>query len=122
MAKVGTFLGVPYDWRKPTRSVIRKRMWNPRDRRLFTRTCSAGAGRSTSTSCSGASGSRAGSDSALAPAGASPNNPGKMSGRLAAAMERLLYAGAPGLGRVGGISARSRREREHGGARLDRFR
>lgn len=36
MAKIGTFLGIPYDWRTPTWSVIGERMWNPRDRRLFT--------------------------------------------------------------------------------------
>lgn len=35
-ARVGTFLGIPYDWRWPTPAVWRERLWNPRDRRLFT--------------------------------------------------------------------------------------
>ena len=35
-AKTGTFLGIPYDWRAPTWAVIKERMWNPQDRRLFT--------------------------------------------------------------------------------------
>jgi uncharacterized membrane protein len=34
--KVGTFLGIPYDWRRPTRSLIRERFWNPDDRRVLT--------------------------------------------------------------------------------------
>ena len=34
--RVGTFLGIPYDWRRPTRSVVQERLWNPNDRRLFT--------------------------------------------------------------------------------------
>jgi hypothetical protein len=34
--KTGTFLGVPYDWRWPTPSVIKERWWNPRDPRVFT--------------------------------------------------------------------------------------
>ena len=36
MAKTGTFLGIPYDWRRPTWAIIKERMWNPRDRRVFT--------------------------------------------------------------------------------------
>jgi hypothetical protein len=36
VAKIGTFLGIPYDWRAPTWAVIKGRMWNPRDRRVFT--------------------------------------------------------------------------------------
>jgi len=32
----GTFLGVPYDWRRPTWSRVRARTWNPRDSRLLT--------------------------------------------------------------------------------------
>lgn len=36
MTKVGTFLGIPYDWRPPTWAVINERMWNSRDRRAFT--------------------------------------------------------------------------------------
>lgn len=35
-SKVGTFLGIPYDWRKPTWAVIKERSWNPKDRRIFT--------------------------------------------------------------------------------------
>lgn len=34
--KVGTFLGAPYDWRHPTQSLIKKRLWNPDDERIFT--------------------------------------------------------------------------------------
>jgi hypothetical protein len=34
--KTGKFLGIPYDWRWPTWSVIKERMWNPNDRRIFT--------------------------------------------------------------------------------------
>jgi hypothetical protein len=38
MAEKGTgkFLGVPYDWRKPTVARVRSRWWNPDDRRIFT--------------------------------------------------------------------------------------
>lgn len=36
MAKTGTFLGIPYDWRKPTRARYKERLWNPDDPRLFT--------------------------------------------------------------------------------------
>jgi hypothetical protein len=31
----GTFLGVPYDWRKPTWRRVKSRWWNPKDPRLF---------------------------------------------------------------------------------------
>ena len=34
--RTGTFLGIPYDWRRPTWARIRNRMWNPNDRRLWT--------------------------------------------------------------------------------------
>ena len=34
--KTGTFLGVPYDWRRPTVARVKSRWWNPKDRRLFT--------------------------------------------------------------------------------------
>lgn len=34
--KPGTFLGLPYDWRPLSRPRIKARMWNPRDRRVFT--------------------------------------------------------------------------------------
>ena len=35
MAKTGTFLGMPYDWTRPTLQRLRERWWNPNDRRLF---------------------------------------------------------------------------------------
>ena len=34
--KTGTFLGVPYDWRRPTIARAKSRRWNPQDPRLFT--------------------------------------------------------------------------------------
>ena len=34
--RTGTFLGVPYDWRRPTLARVKSRWWNPRDSRLFT--------------------------------------------------------------------------------------
>ena len=34
--KTGTFLGVPYDWRRPTVARAKSRLWNPDDPRLFT--------------------------------------------------------------------------------------
>ncbi len=34
--KVGTFMGVPYDWRWPTPALIRERFWNPDDPRVLT--------------------------------------------------------------------------------------
>jgi hypothetical protein len=34
--KTGTWLGVPFDWRKPTAGRVRERWWNADDRRLFT--------------------------------------------------------------------------------------
>jgi len=33
--KTGKFLGVPYDWRLPTKARYAKRLWNPDDPRLF---------------------------------------------------------------------------------------
>jgi uncharacterized membrane protein len=33
--KTGTFLGVPYDWRRPTRARVKSRLWNPAEPRLF---------------------------------------------------------------------------------------
>jgi hypothetical protein len=36
MAKTGKFLGVPYDWRRPTVERFKSRIWNPEDERLFT--------------------------------------------------------------------------------------
>ena len=35
-AKTGVWMGVPFDWRRPTRARVRSRFWNPKDRRLFT--------------------------------------------------------------------------------------
>ena len=28
-AKVGKFIGIPYDWRKPTLERLKSRLWNP---------------------------------------------------------------------------------------------
>jgi uncharacterized membrane protein len=36
MGKTGKFLGIPYDWRRPTLDRARSRWWNPDDPRLFT--------------------------------------------------------------------------------------
>jgi hypothetical protein len=33
--KTGKFLGIPYDFRRPTRSRFTKNIWNSEDRRLF---------------------------------------------------------------------------------------
>jgi len=33
--KNGSFLGIPYDWRRPTRERIRFRLWNPDEPKLF---------------------------------------------------------------------------------------
>jgi len=34
--RAGRWLGLPYDWRRPTRRRILERAWNPRDPRLLT--------------------------------------------------------------------------------------
>ncbi|HET6167605.1 MAG TPA: DUF5808 domain-containing protein [Marmoricola sp.] len=34
--RTGTFLGIPYDWRRPTRARFRLRLWNPDDPRILT--------------------------------------------------------------------------------------
>jgi hypothetical protein len=34
--RTGTFLGIPYDWRRPTRARLKSRWWNRNDSRLFT--------------------------------------------------------------------------------------
>jgi hypothetical protein len=34
--RTGRFLGIPYDWRRPSWARFKKRTWNPRDRRIFT--------------------------------------------------------------------------------------
>ncbi|MGH2618248.1 MAG: DUF5808 domain-containing protein [Thermomicrobiales bacterium] len=36
LRRTGTFLGLPYDWRRPTWARARERWWNPRDPRLLT--------------------------------------------------------------------------------------
>jgi hypothetical protein len=33
--RTGTWLRMPYDWRRPTSARIRRRMWNPDDGRVF---------------------------------------------------------------------------------------
>lgn len=33
--KTGTFLGVPYDWRRPTVARAKSRLWNPNESRLM---------------------------------------------------------------------------------------
>jgi len=35
-SRKGRWLGVPYDWRRPTLRRVKHRWWNPRDLRLFT--------------------------------------------------------------------------------------
>ncbi len=35
-SKTGTFLGIPYDWRRPTWSRVKERTWNSNDHRLLT--------------------------------------------------------------------------------------
>ena len=34
--KTGTFLGIPYDWRRPTWSRVVERSWNAHDQRVLT--------------------------------------------------------------------------------------
>ncbi|MCW2857022.1 MAG: hypothetical protein JWR52_2637 [Marmoricola sp.] len=34
--RTGTFLGVPYDWRRPTKTRYKDRMWNPDESRVMT--------------------------------------------------------------------------------------
>ena len=36
MSGTGRFLGIPYDWRRPTVARFKQRWWNPDDSRLFT--------------------------------------------------------------------------------------
>jgi len=36
MAKTGKFLGMPYDWRRPSAKRVKSRWWNPNDKRLVT--------------------------------------------------------------------------------------
>jgi Family of unknown function (DUF5808) len=35
-SRTGRFLGLPYDWRRPTWARFKSRWWNPSDRRLLT--------------------------------------------------------------------------------------
>lgn len=35
-SKTRTFLGVPYDWRRPTVARLKSRWWNPDDPRVLT--------------------------------------------------------------------------------------
>lgn len=35
-SRTGTFLGIPYDWRRPTRARFRERFWNPDEPRIAT--------------------------------------------------------------------------------------
>jgi hypothetical protein len=34
--KTGKFLGVPYDWRRPTKARYRSRLWNPNEPKFVT--------------------------------------------------------------------------------------
>ena len=36
LRRTGTFLGLPYDWRRPTWSRVRERAWNRYDPRVLT--------------------------------------------------------------------------------------
>lgn len=36
MRKQGAFLGIPYDWRWPSWKIIKEKMWNKENRRIFT--------------------------------------------------------------------------------------
>jgi hypothetical protein len=33
--RTGRFLGIPYDWRRPTLERVRREVWNPQERRLL---------------------------------------------------------------------------------------
>jgi uncharacterized membrane protein len=34
--RTGTWLKIPYDWRRPTAARVKERWWNAEDRRVFT--------------------------------------------------------------------------------------
>jgi len=34
--RTGKYLGIPYDWRSPTRARFKQRWWNRKDRHVFT--------------------------------------------------------------------------------------
>jgi hypothetical protein len=36
MARTGKFLGMPFDWRRPTAKRVKSRWWNPGDKRILT--------------------------------------------------------------------------------------
>jgi hypothetical protein len=36
MNRIGKFLGIPFDWRRPTFARIKQRWWNPDEPRLVT--------------------------------------------------------------------------------------
>ncbi len=36
MKKQGYFLHIPYDWRWPTKAIIKERFWNKSDHQIFT--------------------------------------------------------------------------------------
>lgn len=36
MSRTGKFLGIPYDWRRPTAARLKSRWWNPDDPRILT--------------------------------------------------------------------------------------
>lgn len=33
--RTGKFLGIPYDWRRPTKARFKARLWNPQEPRLI---------------------------------------------------------------------------------------
>jgi hypothetical protein len=33
--KTGKFLGIPYDWRRPTKKRVKNRLWDPSEPRLI---------------------------------------------------------------------------------------
>ena len=35
MAKQGKLLGLPFDWRKPTKAKVKSRAWDPENPKLF---------------------------------------------------------------------------------------
>jgi hypothetical protein len=35
LTRTGRFLGLPYDWRRPTRQRLRQRIWNPDEPRVL---------------------------------------------------------------------------------------
>jgi len=35
VARRGRYLGIPYDWRRPTRTRLARELWNPAERRVL---------------------------------------------------------------------------------------